>query len=127
MRTISTIALLGALLATPALSQDVFGVWRTETNDRGAYLHVDVQPCGQNVCGKIVRNINGQRQEIVGRMIIEGMRPDGPNAWDNGTIWKPDDDETYDAEMELQGSVLKVSGCVFGGLICRSQDWRRVR
>jgi uncharacterized protein (DUF2147 family) len=29
--------------------------------------------------------------------------------------------------MELRGDTLVVSGCVLGGLICKSQDWPRVR
>ena len=55
------------------------------------------------------------------------MTADGANAWEDGKIWKVDDDEVYNSEMELSGNVLTVSGCVLGGLICRSQDWPRVK
>ena len=127
MRSISAVALAGALFATPTFAADVIGVWRTETNDKGAYLHVQMYACGGNICGRIIKNVNGQMQHIVGQDIIKGMAPDGANKWDGGTIWKPDDDETYDAEMELKGDVLEVSGCVLGGIICSSQDWVPVK
>ena len=55
------------------------------------------------------------------------MVPDGPASWDDGRIWKADEDKVYDSEMELRGDTLVVSGCVLGGLICRSQTWPRVR
>lgn len=124
---ISAIAVAVAMSAGAAQAAGVYGTWKTEANKDGAYLHVRVQKCGSKVCGKIVKNVNGKKQEIVGKNIIKNMVADGTNKWDDGTIWKPDDDETYDSEMELKGNVLKVSGCVLGGLICRSQNWTRLK
>lgn len=130
MRT-TLFALALAMAAGPALANDVFGVWKSEPSDTGAFIHVDIGPCaadGSKICGKIIETFNGDpnRPSIVGRNIIENMSADGPNQWDGGTIWAPDDDETYSSVMELKGSVLEVSGCVLGGLICRGQDWTRV-
>lgn len=126
MRTILALSAAATLLASPALAEGVFGLWKTETNDEGAYLHVEIMDCDGAVCGVITENVGGQRQDIVGERIIEGMQPDGANEWDDGTIWAPDDDEKYDSTMELDGDVLTVSGCVLFGSICRSQDWTRV-
>lgn len=126
-RSILAAAVIGAAaLSTPALAGDVHGTWKTEANDAGAYLHVKIVDCGAKICGEIVKNVNGKKQEIVGRQIITNMVADGENRWDDGDIWKPDTDETYDSEMTLEGDVLKVSGCVLGGLLCRTQDWTRL-
>lgn len=122
-----------ALAAGPVLANEVFGIWKSEPNDEGAFIHVEVSPCAEDagrVCGRIIGAFNGdpdRATRIVGRNIIENMESDGANAWDGGTIWAPDDDETYSSEMELEGNVLRVSGCVLGGLICRGQKWTRVR
>lgn len=124
-----------ALAATPGLAQasDVFGVWQSEPNDEGAYIHVEVTPCAADadrVCGTIIDAFNGdpaRRDAVVGKVMINDMAKDGANEWDGGTIWAPDDDETYSSTMELNGDVLTVSGCVLGGLICRGQDWTRVK
>ncbi len=127
------VALAMALVAGQAMANDVYGIWKSEPNEKGAFIHVEVGPCDAapaKVCGRIIEAINGdpkRAKEIVGRYIIEGMEPDGENEWDDGTIWAPDDDETYSSDMELEGDTLSVSGCVLAGLICRSQDWTRVQ
>lgn len=135
-----TIAVLtGVMLsATTAYGEEAKGLWRSATNDNGGYIHVDIGPCAADaglLCGKIIEAFNEdparlnkkRRDEIVGKLIIENMESDGAAAWSGGTIWAPDDDETYSSEMELRGDILEVSGCVLGGLICRGQDWTRVK
>lgn len=132
MRTILLVTVI-ALAAGPVLASEVFGIWKSEPNDEGAFIHVEVGPCAGNagrVCGRIIGAFNGdpdRAAEIVGKNIIEDMEPEGANAWNNGTIWAPDDDETYTSEMALEGDVLRVSGCVLAGLICRGQNWTRVQ
>lgn len=139
MRLTATVsACLILAVAIPAQAADVKGLWRSATNDNGGYIHVDIGACASNaslVCGKIVDAFNvdpakldpKRRDEIVGKLIIENMKSDGATEWSDGTIWAPDDDETYSSTMELKGDVLEVSGCVLGGLICRGQDWTRLK
>ncbi|MEX2519272.1 MAG: DUF2147 domain-containing protein [Paracoccaceae bacterium] len=112
-----------------AAAADANGRWKTETSGEGKYLVVEIGPCGDKTCGVIVdaRNISGASNpdyEHLGRNIISDMVQDGPNTWEDGKIWAPDDDKTYSAEMELKGDVLAVEGCVV--IICRGQDWTRV-
>lgn len=119
-----------ALFAGAAGANDVYGIWQTQKNDEGKFLHVKVHACDSDaakVCGTIESAHGGATGENVGKPIIWDMSPDGSNAWDDGKIWKVDDDEVYDSEMELKGDTLEVSGCVLGGLICRSQSWPRVK
>lgn len=126
-----------ALISNAALGSDVLGTWKSEVNDEGNYVHVQMAPCSSDaklICGTIVKAENvdpskgdpKRQAEIMGKVMINDMAADGANAWDDGTIWAPDDDETYSSNMELKGNVLTVSGCVLGGLICRGQDWTRV-
>ena len=127
MRSVLIAAALG-LIAAPAMAADVFGVWKSEPSDEGAYIHVEIKECGDKVCGTILKQFNSTSgRNVEGKSIIWDMVPDGTNKWDDGTIWAPDDDETYSSKMELNGDVLRVSGCVMGGLICRGQDWTRVK
>ncbi|MEM7441668.1 MAG: DUF2147 domain-containing protein [Pseudomonadota bacterium] len=123
-----------ALMANSAFANDVYGVWKSEPNDEGGYIHVEIGACADDaakVCGKILEafsaNPDAPPPEWLGKNIIEDMVADGSSAWEDGTIWAPDDDETYSSTMELNGDVLTVSGCVLGGLICRGQDWTRVQ
>lgn len=126
----TVIALVLAAIAGPALANDVYGVWETQKNDEGKYVEVEIHACktdSAKVCGTIIAAKGGANPEVVGKPIIWDMTADGANAWEDGKIWKADDDEVYSSEMELSGNVLTVSGCVLGGLICRSQDWPRVK
>ncbi len=115
-----------ALLAGPALA-DATGRWATQPNEEGGFLIVDIQPCGEKLCGTIVeaRRDGAVRADYphLGRKMITDMEPDGPDKWDDGEIWAPDDDKTYSASMELNGDVLSVEGCVI--VFCRGQDWKR--
>ena len=121
---------VGTLGAAPALAKSVYGVWQSQPNAKGAYVHVRVTRCGAgSLCGTIVKLVNGapKHKNAKPRRIFWGMKPDGANRWSGGRIWAPDEDTTYDSKLELKGNVLKVSGCVLGGAICRGQNWRRVR
>jgi len=117
------------LLLVPGIgAADPAGRWQSETSDRGRFVEVEIAPCGDALCGTIIVEARSPRRDsLIGRQMIAGMRPDGPDRWDGGTIWAPDEDETYDAKMQQIGpDRLKVSGCIAFGLICRGQVWTRV-
>ncbi|MEM7377900.1 MAG: DUF2147 domain-containing protein [Pseudomonadota bacterium] len=130
MRILWTV--LAMCLSSAALASDaVSGLWRTEPNDEGLYLTVQIGACEDNaerVCGVIQQRVDADGQtgesEFSGRHIIKNMRPAGTGRWNKGTIWAPDDDKTYKSKMALVDGGLKVSGCVF--VICRGQVWQRV-
>ena len=90
-----------------------------------------MHPCAEKpeqVCGTIAGAFDGANTANVGKPIIWDMVPDGANKWDDGKIWKVDEDEVYDSGMKLRDDgTLKVSGCILGGLICKSQTWTPVK
>ncbi|MBN9233103.1 MULTISPECIES: DUF2147 domain-containing protein [Phyllobacteriaceae] len=43
-----------------------------------------------------------------------------------GTITDPENDKTYNGKASISGKSLKMSGCVLGGLICKSQTWTKM-
>lgn len=129
--TLAAVAVLSAL-ATGAVAQDVNGIWQTEPGDTGGFLHITIAPCGDKTCGTIRTAFDGDQAVVadyahLGKPIIWDMTADGSGAWSSGKIWAPDRDKTYRSKMSLSGNTLKVSGCVAGGLICRSQNWVRVK
>lgn len=56
---------------------------------------------------------------------IGQMNPSGGGKY-TGTITDPANDKTYKGKATLTGSTLKMSGCVAGGLICRTQTWKKM-
>lgn len=123
-----TAGMLG-LAGGAALADPVAGLWKTQANEEGGYLHVNVSPCGAAMCGTIKAAFNAKGTqssdyEHLGKRIIWDMGAAGNGKYADGRIWAPDTDKTYRSRMELAGSNLKVSGCI--GPICRGQTWTRV-
>ena len=119
-------------LATVASADPVDGIWKTEPGDDGEYLHVSIAECGSAICGTIDSAFDASGNEVLnyennGKQMIWDMIPEGGGAYDNGKIWAPDRDKTYNSKMTLSGNALTVKGCVAGGLICRGQTWSRVQ
>lgn len=125
----SLVSALILLSAGPALA-DATGTWKTEPGDTGGYLLVDVAPCGAELCGTIKSAYDNSGAAVsgyehAGKKMLWGMKANGTDKWSKGKIWAPDRDKTYNSKMEVKGDVLKVSGCV--AIICRSQNWTRVK
>lgn len=122
---------LGVSTSAVVAAAGLDGVWKTGEGESGGYLHVRFAPCGDEICGEILRAFDASGEAVedyehAGESIVRGMRSSAPNRWKSGTIWAPDTDKTYRSKMRLDGDVLAVSGCVFGGIICRTMDWTRV-
>jgi uncharacterized protein (DUF2147 family) len=53
------------------------------------------------------------------------MKP-SDTKW-TGRIHDPDSGKTYDSSITMKGpNILRVQGCVFGGMFCGGQTWSRV-
>jgi uncharacterized protein (DUF2147 family) len=119
-----------AVVAGAAFADPVEGIWQTKKDDNGNFGHVQIKACGPAFCGTLIKAFNGEGQEIesdnIGRKIVSDMvaYPDG--LYDDGTIYSPDRDKTYNGDMTLSGNNLSVRGCVLG--ICRDGGtWKRVK
>ncbi len=129
MKKLALAAVL-ALTGTAAFADPVEGTWKTKPDDNGNYGHVRIQPCGPAFCGTLVKAFDGSGAEIdspnVGRQIVWDMVAYGDGVYDDGKIYSPDRDKTYNGEMTLSGNGLTVRGCVLG--ICRDGGtWTRVK
>jgi uncharacterized protein (DUF2147 family) len=127
MRALATLT-LAALTATrgPPPTQ-IEGLWMNPI--RSAIIAI--APCGDALCGKVVwASARGKREaakgasNVVGTTVLTGVRTrDG--RW-TGTLFIPDDDIHVAAQLQLAGNrQLKLTGCAFAGLFCRSQMWTR--
>lgn len=130
MKTFALAALF-TLGATAAFAADpVEGVWQTKPDDNGNFGHVQIKPCGPAFCGTLIRAYDGSGAQIespnIGKQIVWDMVAYGDGLYDDGKIWAPDRDKTYNSDMQLSGDSLTVRGCVIG--ICRNGGtWKRVK
>lgn len=112
-----------AALALPvAAADDLAGT--TWLRDSGN-ARIQFAPCGNALCGSVVwlKDTNGPGE--LGTRIFYDMKPAGANVWE-GKAFNPEDGKTYSGKMTLAGATLTTSGCVFGGLLCKSVKWSRV-
>ena len=117
--------------ARPSVEAGVIGTW---INPRGT-VKVQTGSCtGGDLCGWVVW-ANPQAQadardggagRLVGTELLRSYRQAGPRLY-RGQVYVPDMGRTFYSTIEQRGAdELKISGCILGGLICKSQEWRRI-
>ncbi|QCI68962.1 DUF2147 domain-containing protein [Phreatobacter stygius] len=129
---IGLVAAAAVMLSAPALANDPRGTWLSQSGE----TRVRFADCGNQLCGTIVAASGQARDEknenaalrsrnLVGIRMIT-MRANGANAW-QGSLYNFQDGKTYNGRMTMpSANSMSLSGCVLGGLICRSQTWSRV-
>ncbi len=93
--------------AAPAVADPMEGVWKTEPDDDGKYGYVRVAPCGDKLCGTLVKAFRQDGGEDVspniGKKIIWDMVPQGDGAYGGGKVWAPDRDKIYASQDAAVG------------------------
>jgi uncharacterized protein (DUF2147 family) len=127
----------GLALAATAYAQsaeDAFGVWENPENKS----HTQFYKCGDGVCGKIVKVVDGQKTDdknpdpgkrsrpIEGLVIMQGAKKSGPAAW-TGQLYNRADGKTYSGTLTVKSkTAVELSGCV-AMVFCKTTTFRRVR
>lgn len=114
----------GATPSSPA------GLWMSPHKS----VVVETGACGDKLCGRIVW-ANGEAQgdardagveHLVGTVLLQDYRPTGDGRW-KGTVFVPDMAHSFASEIDtVSPEVLRVKGCILGGLLCKSQLWTRI-
>lgn len=64
---------------------------------------------------------------ILGLPILLGMKASAPNEW-SGEVYNAENGKVYQAKITLlSNDVLKITGCVLGGLFCGGEEWTRAK
>lgn len=134
------VALLFVFTASPARAADPSGLWLTEDGE----AKVRIYSCGEALCGKLAwlknpddpdtrrpkldkfnKDASKQARPVLGLEIISGMKPNGrPDQW-GGSLYNPEDGNTFSGTLTAQSLLnLKLEGCVLA-LFCRSEIWKR--
>lgn len=126
-----------AILAGPALASeahaasDIAGFWMNPKHT----LAVHTDTCGTDLCGRVAwastkAEADGRDSgvpHLLGIELLENYRFRGKGVW-QGTVFVPDMGRHFASEIdELSPNRLKVSGCILGGLLCKSQVWTRIQ
>jgi uncharacterized protein (DUF2147 family) len=123
-----------AVAAYAQTAEDAFGVWENPENKS----HTEFYKCGDNVCAKIVKVVDGQTTDdknpdaakrsrpIVGLVIMQGAKKTGSNTW-AGTLYNRADGKSYSGTVTVKSkSALDLSGCV-AAVFCKTTTFTRVK
>jgi uncharacterized protein (DUF2147 family) len=99
---------------------------------------VRITPCGDALWGVIAwtksapgRDENNpdpakRKRSVLGMPILLNMKRAASNRWD-GEVYNAKDGSTYSSHISLvRADVLRIDGCVLGGLFCGGENWTRV-
>ena len=125
-------AIIAALLAAAAAGSadarsPIEGRWQKGN------LQIDIRPCGETLCGTVVkasakqqaRAERGSGTELIGSTLIKDIRPIGPNSY-RAKVFVADRNMNATGKIrQLSPNQLKVSGCMLA-IICKSANWTRV-
>lgn len=124
-----------AVVSSQVAAGDIVGLW--DTND-GA--EVEIYERGGSYYGRFARFYDDppaggidshnpdpalRTRSLVGAdCILKFEFLDG--KWKNGRIYNPDNGKDYEADLELDGEVLKVRGWLWFRLLGRTVRWTRI-
>jgi uncharacterized protein (DUF2147 family) len=124
---IAAAALLACGAAAQGPAPDVAGVWIDHTG-QGA---VEISPCGDRICGRVVwlknpehKSVSGKR--ICGTQVLGDLRRETANAWEAGWIYNPEDEERFSASLQLANAdTLLVTGYLGVKFLGETFTWKR--
>ena len=123
----ATVALLLAFQA--AAAAPIEGRWRSP----GGNSIIDVAKCGEGWCGTVAwasakakKDAAKSTSQLVGTQLLTDVVQASVGRW-NGRLFIPDKKMRVTAKIEMApAGQLKVSGCLAGKSLCKSQLWTPV-
>ena len=109
LAAVASLTMMGAA----SCADGILGDWKTDAGSTAG-----ISSCGSSFCIRLKTGAHAGKS-------IGKFQADGNNEY-SGTITDPSNDKTYSGRATLSGSSLRMKGCVLGGLICRSQNWKRL-
>ena len=130
-RSAMVLFLASFLLGNSPGHLSILGKW---TNGQRSVV-VDAFSCNKNeLCGRVV-NANADAitdasaagtKNLVGTNVLRDYHSDRNGVW-HGTVFVPDMGRSFTSHMKLIGpDRLKVTGCLIGSFVCKSDIWIRV-
>ena len=61
----------------------------------------------------------------LGLVVLKGLKKDGDNVYDDGTVYDPENGKTYSCKITYKGDYLDVRGYIGFSLIGRTATWTK--
>jgi uncharacterized protein (DUF2147 family) len=135
LRKLCLPVMLFCCLGGAALAAEPTGEWLV----RDGTARIRIEPCADALWGIIAwtQRPGGtdssnpdpakRSRPIIGVPILRGMKQVGANKWE-GEVYDARSGKIYSSNMTLVGdNVLRVEGCVLGGVFCDGENWTRAQ
>jgi uncharacterized protein (DUF2147 family) len=130
-KVIFSLVLAGSM-TTAALAQEP-KIVGTYVNESGG-TKVRLSECEAGICGTIVwmknpvndvNNPDASKHDrpVVGLQAVT-LKSTGSGSY-TGSLYDTESGKTYAGKAKFSEASVQLSGCVLGGLLCKSQTWRR--
>jgi uncharacterized protein (DUF2147 family) len=130
--SISLLVTVACLLSAPVTAQPKApgeaGLWIDHTG-RGV---VEIKPCGDSLCGRIawvkagLPTKDAQGRKLCGLQIIGDVKRQSDGSWDNGWIYRPDDDGKFSLQIKLTSpDRLQILGYLGMKMLGETYVWKR--
>jgi uncharacterized protein (DUF2147 family) len=121
-KTYAMIAAAAAYLAASGTAQagELFGQWQRGDGN----VRIRIATCGNALCATNTWVREGASDKL-GEKIVFNVSP-GADGW-SGSAYDPQRKIKMSTRLTVSGNRMVSSGCVLGGVICRSVDWTRIQ
>lgn len=128
MRMFAAAAALFCLTAAQEPPASIEGRWKSP----GGNSIIDIAPCGASLCGtvawasaKAIQDSRKTTNHLVGTQLLTNLTERARGRW-QGRLFVPDKNMRVTAKLQLANpGQLRVSGCLAGRALCRSELWNR--
>ena len=112
-----------ALAATGASAADISGTYvRPSTGTQ-----VEFYKCSGKVCGKIVAVKDKSKEKTVGTIILKGATRSDDTTF-KGELLNTEDGKIYNGVLTVvSANEIRLEGCVLGGIVCKGENWTKVK
>jgi uncharacterized protein (DUF2147 family) len=127
-----TLLALFAIMQPEMLEHATMGIEGEWRNPKGTVV-ISIAPCGETSCGRVqwaseqakADARKGGTDPLVGAELMKEITPTGDGRW-RARLFVPDLNKTSKVELRLLGpDRLRVTGCLVGRVVCKSQVWAR--
>ena len=87
---------------------------------------VRIAPCGDDLCAVNTWMRPDVRDEKVGDRLVMTLRQVDDTTW-KGKAFDPQRNLTYAFTLNVGAADMTTTGCLLGGLLCKSMGWTRIR
>ena len=116
------------LAAQASASAPIEGLWKSP----GGNSIISIGACGSNLCGTVAWASAQAKQasrkttsQLVGTQLLTNLQQGKDGRW-QGKLFIPDKNMRVTAKIQLvSDQQLRVSGCLAGKSLCRSDLWTR--